>query len=97
MRARRLAPSPLAARSAASVRFTPSRASSLSPRRASLLAGASPARTPAPAGPLLHHTTARPDPAARVASIAARHSAGIARDALRRVVDAVKASATHPP
>lgn len=95
-RARRLAPSALASLRAASVRFTPSRAPSLSPRRAPLLAGASPTHTPAPADPLLHRAPARAAAPVCV-DMAAHHSVGAARGESRRVVDGVKASATQPP
>lgn len=70
MRARRLAPSARASLRAASVRFTPSRSCSLSPRRAPLLGRRFPVRTPAPAGPLPHRSArphARTDARAHVA------------------------------
>ena len=95
--------SALAPLRAASVRFPPSRAPSLSPRRAPLLAGASHARAPAPAGPLRHWALARPRAAARVCvGNAAHHSAGVARRRIAPIDDGVKASAaraalTPPP
>jgi len=97
LRARRLAPSALASRSTASVRFTPSRAASLSPRRAPLLAGASSAHTPAPAGPLLHRATARHRGYSCRVGMAAHHSVGAAEQRIAPIADGVKASTTQPP
>jgi hypothetical protein len=59
-------------------------------------AGASPAHTPAPAGPLLHRATA-PAAACVLVDIAAHHSAGAAEQRIAPVDDGVKASAAQPP
>jgi hypothetical protein len=90
-------PPPRASLRAASVRFTPTRTSSLSPRRAPLLAGASPAHTPAPAGPLLHRATTRRRGCSCCVDIAAHHSAGAAEQRIAPIDDGVKASAAQPP
>jgi hypothetical protein len=86
-----------APRIAASVRFTPSRAASLSPRRAPLwpaLPPPAPQRRPARYCMRPGPPTGRPHVSRRNT---AHHSAGVAFDESRRVGDGVKASATRPP